>query len=90
MLDLTPGEVARDLITKQSDKDGLRAQVRAAEVKAWELRKAHGADSPQGQLLMRAAHLIPELYHRANNPKWFLDIDNGRFGSQVPILGSAT
>lgn len=84
MAGLSPVDVAQDLITRNTEPDRpRRANYRAAELKAWELRKAHGAESPEGQLLASAACEIAELYHDVS---W--KNDEKGYTHAVPVFGA--
>ena len=75
-MNLMPRDVALQLIAEH------KGNHRAAEVHAWDLRRAHGHDTPHGRLLAKAAVEIAELYH---NVPWNR---SGEYTHHVAIIPS--
>jgi hypothetical protein len=93
---LSPREVAADMIAlfrdkieldeasvprTERDQNGRYAVHRAAEVRAWELHKAHGGhETAKGRQFAKAAGEIADYYH---DVAW----RDEHSGHHVPLLG---
>lgn len=89
ILILSPQELAADMIktfrdqmqSNTNERNPRYAVHRAAEVRAWELSKTYGADTPKGRHFAKAAFEVAEYYH---DVQW----KNEGHNHHVPVLNA--